>query len=157
MFDNKAAVIGRQEGRKQEVNGCAKKQERTCRKKNDKGAGRKSAGGETDGRKEGEQEQVRKLLRKVEDMLQEKGGWRFSLYMYQRLEEEWSRREEKLRARLEAETDVGSVRRKQKTVEKKNKHGARAGAEVRDKRRGGRREAQDRTREQGGMCGKEDE
>ena len=39
--------------------------------------------------------------------------------MYQRLEEEWSCREQRLKARLEAETDVGSVRRKQKTTETK--------------------------------------
>ncbi|XP_070774744.1 GTPase IMAP family member 4-like [Enoplosus armatus] len=72
-----------------------------------------------DNKAEGEQEQVRELLSKVEDMLQENGGWHFSLHMYQRLEEEWSRREQKLRARLEAETDVGSVRRKLKTAETK--------------------------------------
>ncbi|XP_070830055.1 GTPase IMAP family member 4-like [Chaetodon trifascialis] len=65
---------------------------------------------------EGEQEQVRELLTKVENMLQENGGWHFSLHMYQELEEEWSRREQELRARLEAET---GVRRKQKTIETK--------------------------------------
>uniref|UniRef100_A0A3B5ABG4 Zgc:136870 n=1 Tax=Stegastes partitus TaxID=144197 RepID=A0A3B5ABG4_9TELE len=59
------------------------------------------------------QEQVRELLGKVEDMLQENGGWHFSLHMYQRLEEEWSRRELQLRAWLEAQTDVG--KREQKT------------------------------------------
>lgn len=119
VFDNKAAVIGKQEQRKQEVKGGGKKQEGTWRKKSDKRAGRKCRGGEADGRKGGEQEQVRELLRKVEDMLQENGGWHFSLHMYQRLEEEWSRREQKLRARLEAETDAGSERRQQKTVETK--------------------------------------
>lgn len=48
-------------------------------------------------------EQVRELLCKVEDKLLENGGWHFSLHMYQRLEEEWNRRELELRARLEAE------------------------------------------------------
>lgn len=120
VFDNKAAVIGKQERRKQEVSGGAKKQLVPWRKKNDRGAGGKSSGGEADGRKEGEQqEQVRELLRKVEDTLQENGGWHFSLHMYQRLEEEWSCREQKLRAQLEAEADVGSARRKPKTAETK--------------------------------------
>ncbi|XP_076601079.1 GTPase IMAP family member 6 [Chaetodon auriga] len=69
-----------------------------------------------DNKTEGEQEQVRELLSKVENMLQENGGWHFSLHMYQELEEEWSRREQELRARLKAET---GVRRKQKTPETK--------------------------------------
>ncbi|XP_070701744.1 GTPase IMAP family member 7 [Pempheris klunzingeri] len=119
VFDNKTAAIRKQEGRKQEVNGGAKKQQATWWKKNDKGAGRKSAGGETDGKREGEQEQVRELLRKVENMLQQNGGWHFSLHMYRELEEQWSRREQKVRARLETETDGGSVRRKQQTAEMK--------------------------------------
>lgn len=55
------------------------------------------------------QEQVRELLNKVEDVLQENGGWHFSFHMYQRLEEEWSRREQKLRAQLEAERQIGEV------------------------------------------------
>ncbi|XP_059200754.1 GTPase IMAP family member 4 [Centropristis striata] len=118
VFDNKAAV-GKQERRRQQVNGGGKKEEGPWWKRNNKGAGRKSKGGEADGRKEGEQEQVRELLRKVEDVLQENRGWHFSLHMYQRLEEEWSQREQKLRARLEVDTDVGSVRRKQKTSETK--------------------------------------
>lgn len=66
-----------------------------------------------------EQEQVRELLGKVEDLLQENGGWHFSLHMYQRMEEEWCRREQELRARLEAETDVGGEERKQTTAETK--------------------------------------
>nr|XP_046264484.1 GTPase IMAP family member 4-like [Scatophagus argus] len=75
-----------------------------------------------DNKAEAEQEQVRALLSKVENMLEENGGWHFSLHMYQRLEEEWSRREQELRARLAAETnvaDVGSVGRKQKTADPK--------------------------------------
>ncbi|XP_051256320.1 GTPase IMAP family member 4-like [Dicentrarchus labrax] len=109
VFDNKAAVTG-----KQEVKGDQKKKEWTLRKTNDNEAG--STGGEANGRKEAEQEQVRELLSKVGDILQENGGWHFSLHMYQRLEEEWSLREQELRARLEAETDVKS---KQKTAETK--------------------------------------
>uniref|UniRef100_A0A673C2T0 Zgc:136870 n=1 Tax=Sphaeramia orbicularis TaxID=375764 RepID=A0A673C2T0_9TELE len=58
------------------------------------------------------QEQVNELLSKVEDMMQENGGWHFSLHMYQRLEEEWSRREQELRDLLETETDVGRGRRR---------------------------------------------
>lgn len=119
VFDNKAAAIGKQQRRKQEVNGGGKKREGAWQKKNDTREGRKRRGGEADGRKEGEQEQVRELLSKVEDMLQENGGWHFSLHMYQRLEEEWSRREQELRARLEAEADAESVRRKPKTAETK--------------------------------------
>lgn len=117
VFDNKTVVIGKRERVKQEVTGAGKKQERTWLKKTDKGVGRKSTGGEADGRKEGEEKQVRELLSKVENMLQENGGWHFSLHMYQRLEEEWSRREQELRVRPDAETSVGSVRRKQKTAE----------------------------------------
>lgn len=119
MLDNKAAIIGQNERLKQEVSGGRRKQEGTWQRKDDKGMGKKNMEGEASGRKEREQEQVRELLSKVEDMLQENGAWHFSLHMYQRLEEEWSRREQQLRARLEAETDVGSVRRKQKRVETK--------------------------------------
>ncbi|GLD51135.1 GTPase IMAP family member 4-like protein [Lates japonicus] len=117
VLDNKAAVIGQNGRLKQKVSGGGKKQKGTWQRKDDKGMGRKNMEGEAGGRKEGEQ--VRELLSKVEDMLQENGAWHFSLHMYQRLEEEWSHREQQLRARLEAETDVGSVRRKQKRVETK--------------------------------------
>ncbi|XP_026230254.1 GTPase IMAP family member 6 [Anabas testudineus] len=122
VFDNK------QENRKQE-NGGRKKRESTWWRKGDKKAGKENGGHEADGRKEGEQEQVRDLLSKVEDMLQENGGWHFSLHMYQRVEEEWNHREQQLRARLEAERElwkVGRVRRKPKpegtkTSAKKNR------------------------------------
>ncbi|KAI3374380.1 hypothetical protein L3Q82_006205 [Scortum barcoo] len=106
VFDNKAAATGKQESGEQEVKRGGKKQEGAWQKMNDKMGRRKSRGGEADGRKEGEQKQVRELLSKVEDMLQENGGWHFSLHMYQRLEEEWSRREQELRARLEAEVEA---------------------------------------------------
>ncbi|XP_044224679.1 GTPase IMAP family member 7 [Thunnus albacares] len=113
VMDNKTTIISEKETLKQEVNGGVRKQGKTWWKKDAKEAGRKCTGSEADRKKEAEQEQVRELLSKVEDMLQENGGWHFSLHMYQRLEEEWSRREQELRARLEAETGVGRVRTKQ--------------------------------------------
>ncbi|XP_041659632.1 GTPase IMAP family member 7 [Cheilinus undulatus] len=79
-----------------------------------------SVSGEKDGKKAGgKQEQVIELLGKVEDLLQENGGWHFSLHMYQRMEEEWCRREQRLRAQLQAETAVGGVRTNQTTAETK--------------------------------------
>lgn len=104
VFDNKTVGTGQQESRKQESTD-RKKREGTWFRKGDKKAGRENGGCETGGRKEAEPEQVRELLSKVEDMLQENGGWHFSLHMYQRLEEEWSHREQQLRARLDAERD----------------------------------------------------
>ncbi|XP_060899684.1 GTPase IMAP family member 4 [Labrus mixtus] len=119
VFDNKTANIGKQERRKQETQGSGKKKEGTWWRKNEEEVGRKSRAGEVNERKAGEQEQVRELLGKVEGMLQENGGWHFSLHMYQRMEEEWCRREQKLRAWLQAETDVGGVRRNQTIAETK--------------------------------------
>lgn len=119
VLDNKTATTVQSKRLKQEVSEGQRKQERTWHKKSDKGTGRRDKGGKAAGNKEGEQEQVRELLSKVVDMLQENGAWHFSLHMYQRLEEEWSHREQQLRARLEAEINMGSVRRKQKTVETK--------------------------------------
>ncbi|XP_071347946.1 GTPase IMAP family member 4-like [Trachinotus anak] len=119
VLDNKTAIIAQNKSRKQEVSGSKRKQGEAWRRKGGKGAGRKNRGNEADGRKLGYQEQVRELLSKVEDMVQENGEWHFSLHMYQRLEEEWSHREQQLRACLEAEIDKGSVRRKQKTAETK--------------------------------------
>lgn len=120
VFDNKASGTGQHESRNQEDT-STKKHEGTWWRKDDKKAGRWHRGGEADGRKDGGQEQVKQLLSKVEDMLHENGGWHFSLHMYQRLEEEWNRREQQLRARLEDELaelrKVGSVRRKQKPEE----------------------------------------
>uniref|UniRef100_A0A672J267 Zgc:136870 n=1 Tax=Salarias fasciatus TaxID=181472 RepID=A0A672J267_SALFA len=55
-----------------------------------------------------ENKQVGEMLSKIEDMLDENGGWPFSLHMYQRMEEEWIRREQELRAWLKA--DVGNER-----------------------------------------------
>ncbi|XP_023283909.1 GTPase IMAP family member 4-like [Seriola lalandi dorsalis] len=115
VLDNKTFVIAQNKRLKQEVNGRKRKQEGTWQRKDHIGAGRKNRVGE----KEGEQQQVRELLSKVEDMLQENGAWHFSLHMYQRLEEEWSHREQQLRARLEAEIDMGRERRKEKTTETK--------------------------------------
>ncbi|XP_034559789.1 GTPase IMAP family member 7 [Notolabrus celidotus] len=118
VFDNKKDIT-KQESRRQEVQGGGKKRGRTWWKNTEDGERRKNGEGEAVGRKCGEQEQVRELLGKVEDMLQENGGWHFSLHMYQRMEEEWCRREQELRARLEAETDVGGGKRNQTTAEAK--------------------------------------
>ncbi|KAM4551888.1 GTPase IMAP family member 6 [Odontesthes bonariensis] len=115
VLDNKAAVTAKRGGLKQKVNGEGRKRGRYWReRKDDKGVGRTSRGGE-DG--EQEQEQVRQLLSKVEDMLQENGGWHFSLHMYQRLQEELSRREQQPRARFKEETGEGNAQRKQNTAE----------------------------------------
>lgn len=118
VFNNKAAVIDKAVRRKQEVKSGGKTQEGTWQQKTVKGVERKNTS-EADRRKGGEQEQVTELLSKVEDMLEENGGWHFSLHMYQRQEEEWNRREQELRTRLEAEKDVKIVRRQQKTAETK--------------------------------------
>ncbi|KAL7876465.1 hypothetical protein AOLI_G00114280 [Acnodon oligacanthus] len=45
--------------------------------------------------------QVSSLLDRVEDMLMENCEWHFSLHMYRRLEEEWSRREKEIVERKE--------------------------------------------------------
>uniref|UniRef100_UPI003AAC2088 GTPase IMAP family member 4-like n=1 Tax=Centroberyx gerrardi TaxID=166262 RepID=UPI003AAC2088 len=66
-----------------------------------------------------ERKQVRELLGRVEDMLQENGGWHFSLHMYHRLEEEWSRREQELRARIEAEKEEERVKGERETEERR--------------------------------------
>lgn len=67
-----------------------------------------NSGGEAEG---GEQGQVRDLLIKVEAIQQE------DVHVYRRLEEERSRRQQQLRAPPGTETNVGGVRRKQKTAE----------------------------------------
>ena len=121
VLDNKAAVTAKRGGLKQTVNGEGRKWGRYWRgRKDDKGAGRTIRGGEAADR-DGEQEQVRQLLSKVEDMLQENGGWHFSLHMYQRLQEELSRSEQQLRARFKEETGVGNAQRIQNTAETKLK------------------------------------
>lgn len=110
VFNNKA--VSKRDNTKQDIKSDLMQQEVARRKKNTEGLWPKDKGGE-DRRKEGEQEQeqVRELLIKVENMLQENGGWYFSLHMYQRLEEEWSRREHELRRRLAAEMDEKRERR----------------------------------------------
>ncbi|XP_069367099.1 GTPase IMAP family member 6-like [Paralichthys olivaceus] len=118
VLDNKTTVSA-QRDIQQKVKGGGKKQKVYWWRNDDKGAGGKNRGSESDDRQEGEQGQVRELLSKVEDMLLENGSWHFSLHMYQRMEEEWSRREQQLRAQLEADTHVGRVRGKQKTAEAK--------------------------------------
>lgn len=106
VFDNKAGVAGRQDRKTQEAKGDGGRQEGNWQKKTDKPVGRKRAGGEGGVRKGGEREQVRELLSKAENMLQENRGWHFSLHMYQRMEREWRHREQELRARTEAETKI---------------------------------------------------
>lgn len=90
---------------------------------NNKAVGRRNnPNQEPDRRKGGEQEleQVRELLIKVENMLQENGGWHFSLHMYQRMEEEWSCRELELRHRLVPQTHEGHERSEQMAAEPGN-------------------------------------
>lgn len=112
VFNNKA-VAGRGKAT-QELQTGTTQEEGAWRKKITKGTWWKNKVVE---REEGQQEQVRELLIKVEDMLQENGGWHFSLHMYQRMEEEWSRREGELRSRLAAEMGEGRDRRKQTAAE----------------------------------------
>lgn len=57
-------------------------------------------------------QQVRELMVKVENMLEENGGWHYSLHMYQRMEEEWCRRQLELKEQAECER---SERSEQKT------------------------------------------
>lgn len=104
VFNNKA--VSKRDNTKQDIKSDLMQQEVARRKKNTEGLWPKDKGGER------EQEQVRELLIKVENMLQENGGWYFSLHMYQRMEEEWSRREHELRRRLAAEMDEKRERRK---------------------------------------------
>lgn len=108
VFKNKA--VARRGNTTQELETGSMREEGVWRKKITKGTWWKNKGVE---REDGEQEQVRELLIKVENMLQENGGWHFSLHMYQRMEEEWSRREGELRSRLVAETGEGRDRREQ--------------------------------------------
>lgn len=110
VIDNKKD-FAKQE-RKLKEQGGEKKKGRTWWKKTEEGRGSRNELGK-------EQDQVGELLDKVEDLLQENGGWHFSLHMYMRIEEEWCRREQELRARLEAETDVGGEERSQTTEETK--------------------------------------
>lgn len=105
-------------------------------KKCTKGLWWKNKGAETDRKQEGEQEQVRELLIKAENMLHENRGWHFSLHMYQRMEEEWSRRELELRCRLVPETDEGGERREQTAAEPVNATEQRAKSEMEAKEQG---------------------
>lgn len=118
VLDNKTAATGKR-GLKQEANRSGRKLGGTWRKKSTIELGRVNRKGEADVKVEVEQKQVREMLSKIEDMLDENGGWPFSLHMYQRLEEEWSRRELELKAWLKA--DVENERGKQKREETKGK------------------------------------
>ncbi|XP_051730229.1 GTPase IMAP family member 4 [Ctenopharyngodon idella] len=58
-----------------------------------------------------DRQQVSSLLDRAEDMVMENGDWHFSLHMYCRLEEEWSRREREMKERiLEMQDRVGKNR-----------------------------------------------
>lgn len=54
-----------------------------------------------------DRQQVSGLLDRAEDILMENGGWHFSLHMYCRLEEEWSRREREMKERILEMQDRG--------------------------------------------------
>ncbi|KTG46740.1 hypothetical protein cypCar_00015194 [Cyprinus carpio] len=57
-----------------------------------------------------DRQQVSGLLDHAEDMLMENGGWHFSLHMYCRLEEEWSRREREMKEKiLERQDGLGKT------------------------------------------------
>ncbi|XP_067309366.1 GTPase IMAP family member 4 [Pseudorasbora parva] len=59
-----------------------------------------------------DRQQVSCLFDRAEDMLMENGGWHFSLHMYCRLEEEWSRREREMKERiLEMQDKLGKNNR----------------------------------------------
>ncbi|XP_039510724.1 GTPase IMAP family member 4 [Pimephales promelas] len=47
-----------------------------------------------------DRQQVSGLLDRAEDIVMENGGWHFSLHMYCRLEEEWSRREREMKEKI---------------------------------------------------------
>lgn len=94
VFDNKTTTIRKADGRKHEVQRGGEKQVGTGKNKTVRLPGWRHTRGERDVREEGEQRQVRELLLKVENMLEENGGWHYSLHMYQRMEEEWCRREQ---------------------------------------------------------------
>lgn len=130
VFNNKA--VSKQDNTKQDIKSDLMQQEAARWKKNTKGLWPKDKGGETDRREQGEQEQeqVRELLMKVENMLQENGGWYFSLHMYQRMEEEWSRREHELRRRLAEEMEEKRERRKETAAETGNATGQRQKSEL---------------------------
>lgn len=119
VFDNKATTIGKADGREHEGQRGRERQVCTGKDKTVRRAEWRRTRGERDVREEGEQKQVRELLLKVENMLEENGGWHYSLHMYQRMEEEWCRREQELKTRLEAEMDVGCEGRKQKAADTK--------------------------------------
>lgn len=97
VFDNKAA---------RQPNGGAQEKQRATAWKNQsvKNFGKKRGG------EEPVSQQVKELLVKVENMLEENGGWHYSLHMYQRMEEEWCRRQLELRERSEGRKQETSPR-----------------------------------------------
>lgn len=118
VVDNKAAVAGRR-GPKRDENKSGRKPPKAWWMKNGRQLGMVSGKDEAEAKTGLEQKQVREMLAKIEDILYENGGWHFSLQMYQRLEEEWIRRELKLKVWLKA--NVGNERGKQKREEGKKR------------------------------------
>lgn len=103
VFDNKPATTQRPNGGVQEKQRVAAWKNRSV-----KNFGKRRGGGGGGGEEQVSQ-QVRELLVKVENMLEENGGWHYSLHMYQRMEEEWCRRQ------LELKEEAQHERGEQKT------------------------------------------
>ncbi|XP_052387011.1 GTPase IMAP family member 4 [Carassius gibelio] len=71
-----------------------------------------------------DRQQVSGLLDRAEDMLMENGGWHFSLHMYSRLEEEWSRREMEMKEKiLERHDGAGKTSRGLAVIPNRNQKG----------------------------------
>lgn len=96
VFDNKAATT-------QWPNSGAQEKQRAAAWKNRsvKNVWKWKRGGGGEGQVS---QQVRELLVKMENMLEENGGWHYSLHMYQRMEEEWCRRQLELKEQAESQS-----------------------------------------------------
>lgn len=99
VFNNKSAANQRPKGGAQE-------KQRTAVWKNQsvKNIWKRRGGGGVEGQVS---PQVRELLVKAENLLEENGGWHYSLHMYQRMEEEWCRRQLELKEQAESERSDG--------------------------------------------------
>lgn len=91
VFDNKEATTQQSKGSAQEKQKVAA----AWRNQRVENVGKRKGGG--GGGQVQVSQQVRELLVKVENMLEENGGWHYSLHMYQRMEEEWCRRQLELK------------------------------------------------------------
>lgn len=103
VFDNKAAATQRPDTGAQEKQRVAPWKNRSVKNIGKRRGVGGVGGGEGRASPAGEQQQVRELLVKVENMLEENGGWHYSLHMYQRMEEEWCRRKLELKEQVERE------------------------------------------------------